>query len=82
MKKILATLCMCVAVATAAVAQSLPQGLGIQIGFAEPIMRLNSSDSNMPKDSLVNKTIMNGLKVGLVYDGTIIKGFGATVGIN
>lgn len=82
MKKILATLCMCVAVATAAVAQSLPQGLGIQIGFAEPIMRLNSSDPNMPKDSLVNKTIMNGLKVGLVYDGTIIKGFGATVGIN
>lgn len=82
MKKILATLCMCVAVATAAVAQSLPQGLGIQIGFAEPIMRLNSPDGNMPKDSLVNKTIMNGLKVGLVYDGTIIKGFGATVGIN
>lgn len=82
MKKILATLCMCVAVATAAVAQSLPQGLGIQIGFAEPIMRLNSSDPSMPKDSLVNKTIMNGLKVGLVYDGTIIKGFGATVGIN
>ena len=82
MKKILATLCMCVAVATAAVAQSLPQGLGIQIGFAEPIMRLNSSDPNMPKDSLVNKTIMNGLKVGVVYDGTIIKGFGATVGIN
>ncbi|MGN1239983.1 MAG: outer membrane beta-barrel protein [Paludibacteraceae bacterium] len=82
MKKILATLCMCVAVTTAAVAQSLPQGLGIQIGFAEPIIRLNSSDPNMPKDSLVNKTIMNGLKVGLVYDGTIIKGFGATVGIN
>ena len=73
---------MCVAVATAAVAQSLPQGLGIQIGFAEPIIRLNSSDPNMPKDSLVNKTIMNGLKVGVVYDGTIIKGFGATVGIN
>ena len=82
MKKILVTLCMCVAVATAAFAQSLPQGLGIQIGFAEPIMRLNSSDPNMPKDSLVNKTIMNGMKVGLVYDGTIIKGFGATVGIN
>ena len=82
MKKILVIVCMCVAVATAAVAQSLPQGLGIQIGFAEPIMRLNSSDPNMPKDSLVNKTIMNGMKVGLVYDGAIIKGFGATVGIN
>ena len=82
MKKILVIVCMCVAVATAAVAQSLPQGLGIQIGFAEPIVRLNSPDPNMPKDSLVNKTIMNGMKVGLVYDGTIIKGFGATVGIN
>ena len=82
MKKIFVIVCMCMAVATAAMAQSLPQGLGIQIGFAEPIMRLNSSDSNMPKDSLVNKTIMNGMKVGLVYDGAIIKGFGATVGIN
>lgn len=82
MKKIFVIVCMCMAVATAAVAQSLPQGLGIQIGFAEPIMRLNSSDPNMPKDSLVNKTIMNGMKVGLVYDGAIIKGFGATVGIN
>ena len=82
MKKILVIVCMCVAVATAAFAQSLPQGLGIQIGFAEPIVRLNSPDPNMPKDSLVNKTIMNGMKVGLVYDGTIIKGFGATVGIN
>lgn len=82
MKKIFVIVCMCAATATIAMAQSLPQGLGIQIGFAEPIMRLNSSDLNMPKDSLVNKTIMNGLKVGLVYDGAIIKGFGATVGIN
>ena len=82
MKKIFVIVCMCMAVATAAVAQSLSQGLGIQIGFAEPIVRLNSPDPNMPKDSLVNKTIMNGMKVGLVYDGAIIKGFGATVGIN
>lgn len=82
MKKIFVIVCMYAATATIAMAQSLPQGLGIQIGFAEPIMRLNSSDPNMPKDSLVNKTIMNGLKVGLVYDGAIIKGFGATVGIN
>ncbi len=82
MKKIFVIVCICAVAATAAMAQSLPQGLGIQIGFAEPIMRLNSSDPNMPKDSLVNKTIMNGMKVGLVYDGAIIKGFGATVGIN
>ena len=71
MKKIFVIVCICAAAATAAMAQSLPQGLGIQIGFAEPIMRLNSSDPNMPKDSLVNKTIMNGMKVGLVYDGAI-----------
>ena len=82
MKKIFVIVCMCAATATIVMAQSLPQGLGIQIGFAEPIMRLNSSDPNMPKDSLVNKTIMNGMKVGLVYDAAIIKGFGATVGIN
>lgn len=81
MKKILLTLCACLAVC-AGFAQNLPQGLGIQIGFAEPIMRLNSWEQGVPKDSLVNKTIMNGFKVGLVYDGTIIKGFGATIGVN
>ena len=82
MKKILLTLCACLAVG-AGYAQNLPQGLGIQIGFAEPIMRLNSpEETGLPKDSLANKTIMNGLKVGLVYDGTIVKGFGASIGVN
>ena len=74
MKKILVIVCMCVAAATAAMAQSLPQGLGIQIGFAEPIMRLNSLDPNMPKDSLVNKTIMNGVGLfGYIDSPAIIK---------
>ena len=81
MKKAVLVLCACLA-ACVGYAQRLPQGLGIQIGFAEPIIRLNSPASNMPKDSLVNQTIMNGLKVGVVYDGTIVKGFGASIGLN
>ncbi len=63
-------------------AQTLPQGLGIQIGFAEPILRLNGANSSIKADSLVNKTKLNGFKVGVVYDASFIKGFGASIGVN
>ncbi len=63
-------------------AQSLPQGLGIQIGFAEPILRLNTPRSALKADSLADKTVLNGLKVGVVYDASFVKGFGATIGVN
>lgn len=82
MKRVLGTVAAMLLIAVSAMAQTLPQGLGIQIGFAEPILRLNSPNTDMPKDSLVNTTIMNGLKVGLVYDASFIKGFGASIGIN
>lgn len=63
-------------------AQSLPQGLGIQIGFAEPILRLNTPRSALKADSLADKTVLNGFKVGVVYDASFVKGFGATIGVN
>ncbi len=66
----------------AAFAQDLPQGFGFQIGFAQPILRLNSPDTRYAQDSLVNTTVLNGLKLGLVYDATYIKGFGSSIGIN
>lgn len=52
--------------------------LGVQFGYARPITRLNSVASKTTLDV----TAYNGLKVGLVYDATIIKGFGVTMGLN
>ena len=58
------------------------QGFGIQIGWAQPILRLNSPDAIYPKDSLINTVKLNGFKVGVVYDGSFVKGFGASIGMN
>ena len=51
---------------------------GVQLGFAQPIARLNTPTT---KTSLF-PTSYNGFKVGLVYDATIIKGFGVSMGLN
>lgn len=75
----LAAVCLTISV----MAIDLPkQGLGLQIGWSQPILRLNSPDASMPKDSLANTVRLNGLKVGLVYDASYIAGFGSTIGFN
>lgn len=51
---------------------------GVQLGFAQPIARLNTPSN---KTSLFS-TSYNGFKVGLVYDATIVKGFGVSMGLN
>lgn len=81
MKKVLITLCIaCMAISAYAV--EIPkQGFGVQIGWAQPILRLNDPIS-LPKDSLVNTTKLNGFKVGVVYDASYIAGFGSSMGIN
>ena len=82
MKKIFITLTI-LCLALNAMAVDLPkQGFGLQIGFARPILRLNDPSVTFPKDSLVNLTTMNGIKVGLVYDASFIAGFGSSMGIN
>ena len=58
------------------------QGVGVQIGWAQPILRLNSPIASYPKDSLVDVTKLNGFKVGLMYDASYIAGFGSTIGVN
>ena len=64
-------------------AKELPkQGFGIQIGWAQPILRLNSPDNVGSKDSLSMHTKLNGFKAGVVYDASMVKGFGSSVGIN
>ena len=83
MRKYLVTLfLMCVAVSAFAV--DLPkQGFGVQIGWAQPILRLNDpSNQSTAKDSLSNVTKLKGFKVGIVYDGSFIAGFGTSIGIN
>lgn len=68
-----------VCLAVSAWAKELPkQGLGIQIGWAQPELRLNSTTS---KDTL-HTTKLNGFKVGVVYDASIVKGFGTSIGLN
>ncbi|MBQ7192582.1 MAG: hypothetical protein IJS00_06930 [Paludibacteraceae bacterium] len=62
-----------------AVAQK--QAVGIHIGFAQPIYRTNIPDVDASATKL-HATTLNGLKIGLVYDGTIIKGFGLSMGLN
>ena len=55
------------------------QGFGFQIGWAQPVLRLNSPTS---KDTLANTVKLKGLKVGLTYDASYIAGFGSTIGLN
>ena len=52
--------------------------LGVQLGFAQPVARLNTPTT---KTSLLS-TSYNGFKVGLVYDATIVKGFGVNMALN
>lgn len=61
-------------------AMDLPkQGFGVQIGWAQPILRLNSPTS---KDTLSNTVKLHGFKVGVVYDASYAKGFGSSIGLN
>ena len=61
-------------------AKDMPkQGFGLQIGWAQPILRINDPNH---MDTLNNHIKMNGFKVGVVYDGSIIAGFGTSIGLN
>ena len=79
MKKVFLTI-MAVCLAMGARAVDLPkQGLGIQLGWARPTLRVNDPNA---KDSLSHHIPLNGFKAGLVYDASYIAGFGSTIGIN
>lgn len=79
MKKVFLTM-MAVCLAMGARAVDLPkQGLGIQLGWARPTLRVNDPNA---KDSLSHHIPLNGFKAGLVYDASYIAGLGSTIGIN
>ena len=74
MKRLALILFICAATTMA----SAQDYFGVQLGFAQPIARLNTPTN---KTSLFS-TSYNGFKVGLVYDATIVKGFGVSMGLN
>ena len=79
MKKVFVSLLM-MSLAVSAMAIELPRpGFGVQVGWAEPVLRLNSPTS---KDSLANTVKLHGFKVGLTYDVSYVAGFGSTLGLN
>ena len=79
MKKIFATLLLI----GFAISASAKQGFGLQIGWAQPILRINlPSNPDYAKDSITSVTKLKGFKVGVVYDASYIAGFGSSIGIN
>lgn len=82
MKKITILAVLLATAVSATFAQSNPpQFIGLQLGFAEPITRLNAPiQTDVTK--LSTTTIYNGLKVGFVYDATLVKGFGFSMALN
>ena len=83
MKKVFLTLLVALVTVSAGAVDLPHQGLGIQIGWAQPILRLNDpSNPSTAKDSLGNVLKLNGIKIGLTYDASYIAGFGSSMGIN
>jgi hypothetical protein len=79
MKKILATILLLGSTIAFAHAEG-KQYVGVQLGFTQPITRLNMPVSGKEKE--LTPTTFNGFKVGVIYDATLIKGFGYTIGLN
>ena len=82
MKKVFLTLMVAMMAIGMSAADMPKQGFGLQIGWAQPILRLNSPNTTFPSDSLANTIKLNGFKVGLVYDASYVKGFGSSSGLN
>ncbi len=75
-KTIISLLLLC---SCALIADAQKQSLGFEMGFAQPVLRENPESG---KKKLPNITQMNGLKLGFVYDATLVKGFGFRLGVN
>lgn len=81
MKRFHLTITLCL-IALATMAQEGTQGLSLQLGFASPTLRLNQpAETGIDKGKLTT-TALNGLRIGLAYEATYLKGFGNTIGLN
>lgn len=76
MKKITLTLALLVS-ALMIFAQDNACSIGLQLGFSQSIYRCNS-----PSNDDLGKVPLNGGKIGFVFEGNIIKGFGAYLALN
>ena len=56
------------------------KSLGVQLGFTQPITRLNAPI--LGKETTLSPTTYNGVKLGVIYDESIVKGFGYALGLN
>ncbi len=79
MKRILSICLLLSSIVAFAQAES-HHAVGVQVGFAQPISRLNLPVPE--KKTELIPTTFNGFKVGVVYEETIVKGFGYTLGLN
>ena len=68
------------AIIVATMLVSAQQFIGVNLGYARPITQLNQPVVGQEKT--LTPTPYNGFKVGLVYDATIVKGFGFSMGLN
>lgn len=66
----------------AAQAGDYTQAFGLQVGYANPIYRLNQPAENNENKTALETTQLRGAKIGLVYDATFWKGFGCMLGLN
>ncbi len=68
----------------AAAQTTIPSGFGFQLGYNRSLLREQGNPNNLTTEGskLPNITDLNGAKIGLIYDGTIIKGFGVMLGLN
>ncbi|MCQ2342271.1 MAG: PorT family protein [Paludibacteraceae bacterium] len=55
--------------------------VGVQFGFDRQLMRLNNPLKTMDKTKL-EKSPLNGVKIGFVYDVNLVKGFGLYTALN
>lgn len=56
------------------------QYFGVQVGFTQPTTRLNNPLAVDIKELI--PTVYNGFKVGVIYDATLVAGFGYSIGLN
>jgi len=81
MKKVLLTVLVALVAVSSWAVETPKSGFGVQIGWAQPILRLNDP-TVQPKDSLAHVAKLNGFKIGLLYDESYVAGFGSKIGFN
>ncbi|MBR1480852.1 MAG: outer membrane beta-barrel protein [Paludibacteraceae bacterium] len=63
-------------------AQEQPQWVGFQIGYASPTLYEGLAQGSENYTLRGKSSRLDGLKVGFLYDATLIQGFGFTFGLN